>query len=76
MKSERQKQTLHINAFTWNLETWYRSSYLQNRNRDKDIENKCMDPKGGKGGGTNREIEIDVYKLLILCMKWSLMSPY
>ena len=24
----------------WNLEKWYRSSYLQNRNRDTDIEHK------------------------------------
>ena len=30
----------------WNLEKWYKWSYLQSRNRDTDVENKCMDTKG------------------------------
>ena len=34
----------------WNLEKWYKWSYLQNRNSDTDVENKCMDIKGGKEG--------------------------
>ena len=33
----------------WNLEKWYRWTYLQSRNRDTDVENKHMDTKGGKG---------------------------
>ena len=33
----------------WNLEKWYRGSYFQRRNRDIDVENKCMDTEG-KGG--------------------------
>ena len=32
---------------------WYRWSYLQNRNRDTDVENKCMDIERGRGGGVN-----------------------
>ena len=36
---------MHI--YILNLEKWYRS-YLQNRNRDTDIENKYMDTKRGK----------------------------
>ena len=32
----------------WNLEQWYRCSYLQTRNRDTDVENKFMNTKGGK----------------------------
>ena len=52
----------------WNLENWYRSSYLQSRNRDTDVENKHMDTKGGRGGGgRNGEIGIDTYTLL--CIK-------
>ena len=35
-----------INAYMWNLEKWYRWSYLQSRNRDTDVETKCMDTKG------------------------------
>ena len=34
----------------WNLEKWYRLTGLQGRNRDTDVENKCMDTKGGKRG--------------------------
>jgi len=42
------KQILYIVAYMWNLEKWYRQSYLQNR--DTDVEkNKHMDTKGGKG---------------------------
>ena len=37
-KSEREKQ-MCINAYLWNLEKWYRWTYLQGRNRDVDIEN-------------------------------------
>ena len=33
----------------WNLEKWYRWFYLQNRNKDTDVENKCMDSKEGEG---------------------------
>ena len=29
---------------------WYTQSYLQSRNRDKDVENKCTDTQGGKEG--------------------------
>ena len=31
----------------WNLEKWYKWSYLQNRNRATDVENKKMDTKWG-----------------------------
>ena len=48
-KSEREKQMSYINAYTWNLEKWYRWTYLQSRNRDRDVENKCMGTEGGKG---------------------------
>ena len=43
----------------WNLEKWYRWTYLQSSNRDTDAENKCMDTKGGKQSGMNWEIGID-----------------
>ena len=35
----------------WNLEAWYRRSYLQNRNRDANVEIKHMNIKGGRGMG-------------------------
>ena len=56
----------------WNLEKWYRSSYWQSRNRDTDIENKCMDTNGGKWWEgcvvMNWEIGLDMYTLI--CIKW------
>ena len=36
----------YINAYIWDLEKWFRWSYLQSRNRDIDIEDKGMDTKG------------------------------
>ena len=62
--SEREKEISYVNAYMWNLEKWYRWSYLQNRNRGTDVENKHMDTKGerrGAGvGGMNWEIGIDI----------------
>ena len=58
----------------WNLEKWYRLTGLQCRNRDTDVENKCMDTKweklqgGGDGGVMNWAIGIDMYTLM--CIKW------
>ena len=46
---------------------------MQGRNRDTDVENKCMDTKrgkwqgGGGGGGMNWEIGIHMYTLI--CIK-------
>ena len=66
----RLKIVLILDTTNCNLECkkWYRLSYLQNSNRD--TENKCKDTKEGRGwGGRNREIGIDLYTLLILCIK-------
>ena len=64
-KSEREEQTLYNITYMWNLEKWYRWTYLQSRNRDTDIENKRMGTKRLRGGGMNWEIGIDIYTLLI-----------
>ena len=50
------------------LEKWYRRTYMQSRNRDTEIENKCMIPRGRDGMGW--ETGIDTYTLLILCIKY------
>ena len=60
----RKRKISYINIYMWNLEKWHRWSYLQNR--DTDTENKSMDTKGERGGGSKREIGIDTYTLLIL----------
>ena len=63
-KSEREKQILYINAYMWNLEKWYRWTYLKSRNRDIDTENKHTDTKRGKGSGVNWEMGLDIHTLL------------
>ena len=49
-ESLSEKQISYIKKYIQNLEKLYRWSYLQNRNRDTDIENKYMDTKRGKEG--------------------------
>ena len=68
VKSEREKQILYISTCMWNLEEWYRCAYLQNRNRDTDVENKHMDTIGEGRNGMNWEIGIDIY-ILRICLK-------
>ena len=65
--SQTEKDKNHDITHMRNLKKWYKWTYLQNRNRDTDVENKCMDTKVGRGGGMNREIGIDIYTLL--CIK-------
>ena len=37
---------------------------MQGRERDRDVENRCVDKRGGEGeGGTTWESDIDVYTL-------------
>ena len=73
-KSERENK-YSILTYIWNLKKWYRWTGLQGRNRDTDVENKCMDSKGGRWLGghgcsvvMNWEIGIDIYTLI--CIKW------
>ena len=46
------------------IDRWF---YLQNRNADTDVENKCMDTKEEKGNGMIWEVGIDMY--ILLCVK-------
>ena len=41
-------------TYMWNLEKWYKWTYLQIRNRLIDIENKLMATKGEKRGGREK----------------------
>lgn len=47
---KREKQIPYIYMYMWNLEKWLKWTYLQSRYRDKEIENKHIDTKRGKGG--------------------------
>ena len=50
-KSEREKQTLYIKAYIWNLER--QQSWMQGSKGDTDVKNRLSDSVGeGKGGIT------------------------
>ena len=38
------------NACMWNLEKWYRQTYLQHRNKDADLENGHAHTGARRGG--------------------------
>ena len=44
----------------------YKWTYLQNRNRVTDVENKLMVTGGSEEGGINWKIGIDTYTLLYI----------
>ena len=60
-KSERKKQISYNITYMWNLEKWYRWTYLQSKNRVTDVENKLTVPKGGLRAGMNWEVGIGIY---------------
>ena len=48
-------------------EKWHKWTYLQNRNRLTDTENKLMVTKGKTwGGGINQELGINIHTLLYM----------
>ena len=65
-KSEREKQTLYINTYTWNLEKWYRWPLLA---KQKETHRWREQTHGYQEGGMNREVGIDIHTLWILCLK-------
>ena len=57
----------------WNLEKWYRRTYLQSRNGDTDVENNLMDISGGKEDelgdwGWDWHMHIIMYKMRTYCV--------
>lgn len=51
----------YSNAWIWNLEKWYKRTYLQGRNRDTDTGNGHEDMQ--EGGGMNWRSGLTVYAL-------------
>ena len=63
-KSDGDRQISYDIIYMWNLKKWYKWTYLQNRNRVTDVENKLMVTSGDKERGINWETGIDIYTLL------------
>ena len=62
-KSERKRQTLYINAYTWNLERWYQWSYMLGSKGDTGIKNRLLDSVGGGEGGIIWENSVETCTL-------------
>ena len=45
-KSDRERQISYDITYMWNLKKGYKWTYLQNRNRVTDVENKLMATRG------------------------------
>ena len=54
-KLDRERKISHDITFMWNLKKWYKWTYLQNRNRLTDFENKIMVTKEERCGGGGRD---------------------
>ena len=51
VQSDRERQISYDIAWMWNLKKCYKWTYLQNRNRVTDVENKLMVTRGESGVG-------------------------
>ena len=76
-KSDRETQISYDITFMWNLKKCYKWTYLQNRNRLTDIENKLVVAKGVRGGrGLDWEFGISRCKLLYIGWINNKVLPY
>ena len=57
VKQDRQRQIAYDITYMLNLKKWYKGTYLQNRNRLTDTENKPMVTKGERGWGGSGRVE-------------------
>ena len=57
-QTEKDKYQYDI-AYMWNQKNIYKWTYLQNRGRPTDTENKLMVTKGEREGGINEEFGIN-----------------
>ena len=49
--SKSEKEKYHVISHMWNLKMWNKWTYLENRNRLIDTDNKIMVTKVDSGGG-------------------------
>ena len=52
-KPDRERQISYEFAYMWNPKKWHKWTYLQSRNRLRDIENKLRVTKGERREGIN-----------------------
>ena len=83
-KSDRERQLSYDTTFRWNLNKWYKWTYLQNRKRLTDLEDGLVVARGEESEGMDWEFGIHIYTLLcveqmangnLLCSEGS-SAPY
>ena len=74
-KSEREKQILHNITYMCNLEKGYSWTYLKNRNRSRDIEEKINGYQGGRRSGLNWQAGVDTDTKYKITNENQLYSP-
>jgi len=50
-KNQKEKSKYYI-SYMWNVEKWYRWTYLQSRHWDIDIQSGYLGARGGRGAGS------------------------
>ena len=65
-KSERERKVSYDIVYMYNIKKCCKWTYLQNRNRLTDIDNKPMTTKEERLGEINQELEISIYKQLYI----------
>ena len=65
-KSERERKVSYDIVYMYNIKKRCKWTYLHNRNRLTDIDNKPMTTKEERLGEINQELEISRYKQLYI----------
>ena len=65
-KSDKERQASYGIVYCGIYKIWYKRTYLQNRNRNIDVENKFMVIRGKGGGGMIWGFGIDIYTLVYM----------
>ena len=61
---------ISLHSYIWNLKKSYKLTYLQNRNKLTDFENKIMVTKGKRWGVGEMDLGFGISICTLLYMEW------
>ena len=64
--NQKEKDKYHINHLYVESKIWHKQTYLQNRNKLMDMENRVVVARGGGGSGMDWEFGVSRCKLFHL----------
>ena len=66
-KISQTEKNKYVILLIYGIRKRYKGTYLQNRNRPTDTENKLMVTKEERGGGgVNKEVGVNIYTLVYI----------